>query len=227
MLIPAESNTFGVKGFWSGFVVAWIGFFLMYGIRLDYVPGSQVIWAVVASTGFLWAAGSGLSRHDVFGALVFVGLVGCWFGDVIGPFNFMTGVYAFFVAHAAFIAACWTRGINWHRAGMALLPMLLVSTTVLWVILPKTPQDEVLKIVAYTVVISTMVVTALGAGSKSPPLVAAAILFYVSDVFVAFWRFGDSATSGWICYPIYYAACLLFAYSIHVEAAARRSPSAI
>ncbi len=213
------SHGIAKPNFWRGFIITWVGFTLMYGARLGYVPGSQVIWAALASTGFLIAAWTRRADRDAFGVLVFLGLVGCWFGDVIGPFNFMTGVYAFFIAHAAFIVACWTKGIDWRRLGVAVLPMAAVSAIVLFVILPQTPDKEVVKIASYTVLISIMVVAAVGAGKSNTPLMLAAIIFFISDVFVAFWRFTDSTASGWICYPIYYSACLLFAYSVHVDKA--------
>ena len=208
--------------FWPGFIIVWIGFALMYGARLDVVPGAVVLWAAIASTGFLLAAWTPRARRDAFSVLIFVGLARCWLGDVIGPFDFMTGVYAFFLAHAAFIAACWKKGIGRSQALMATAPVVITSAILLMVILPKTPEEEVVKIASYTVLISAMVIAAVGAGKNNPPLIAAAITFFISDVFVAFWKFGDSTASGWICYPIYYTACLLFAYSVHARSSVVR-----
>lgn len=215
--VPATGEGVSMFTFWPGFVVTWIGFGLVYGARLHYVPGSQVLWAGVASTGFLLAAWTKHIVRDAYGMLAFLGLVGCWFGDLLGPSDFMTGVYAFFAAHMMFILACWKKGIRWTTVGRVAVPVIAVSAAMLMLILPNTPAQELPMISAYTVLISTMVIAALGAGKGNVPLVLAAITFFISDAFLAFWRFGDSAASGWLCYPFYYAACLLFARSVHVE----------
>ena len=203
--------------FWPGFIIAWVGFILLYAARLDYLPGHLAFWAVVASNGFLLGAWTPGNRRNAFTTFIFLGLVGCWFGDLIGPFHFMTGVYAFFFAQTFFSVAAWCRGIDWKRAMPVIPAMVAVNGGMLWYILPGTPESETIKVISYSVVISIMVITAVGAGKGNAPLVWAAVLFYISDVFVALWRFGDSSASGWICYPIYYLACLLFAYSIHAD----------
>jgi hypothetical protein len=44
-------------------------------------------------------------------------------------------------------------------------------------------------------------------------LAIAASLFYLSDIAVAYWRFmpGDNSRCAFLCYPLYYPACLLLA----------------
>ncbi len=208
--------------FWPGFFIAWIFFALAYANRLDYIPGHFAFWATIASTGFLIAAWTpNKEQRDPFSIWIFLGLICCCIGDLIGPFHFMTGANAFFFAQTFFSIAAWKKGINWRWATPMIPVMIASNAALLWYTLPGTPDEEVIKVIAYSVIISIMVITAVGACSNNVPLAWAGILFYVSDVFVALWRFGDSPASGWICYPIYYSACLLFAYCVHVDRAGR------
>jgi hypothetical protein len=62
-------------------------------------------------------------------------------------------------------------------------------------------------------VISIMVATACGTRHPNAVLLAvAAVLFYVSDIAVAHWKFvSDGSWHAFFCYPLYYPACLLLA----------------
>ena len=69
-----------------------------------------------------------------------------------------------------------------------------------------------------------IVLTAAGGARAGLPLaLPAAVLFYVSDVCVARWRYLDSAVDGYICYLLYYAACAMFALNARYMARARVS----
>jgi len=47
---------------------------------------------------------------------------------------------------------------------------------------------------------------------------SAAVLFYISDVFLANWRYVSTARwNMFVCYPLYYTACVLLAVSILFE----------
>jgi hypothetical protein len=60
-----------------------------------------------------------------------------------------------------------------------------------------------------------MVVMAVGVSAGNPFVLAGAILFFVSDIFVARWKFVDtSGINALFCYPMYYTACVLLALSI-------------
>ena len=82
---------------------------------------------------------------------------------------------------------------------------------------PHVPESDTLQIVGYTVVITIMLAAA--AARKPGPgkgiALTAGILFYVSDVFLANWRYVDTGSwNAYVCYPVYYTACALFALSV-------------
>lgn len=165
---------------------------------------------VAASTGFLmvaWLAGA--LRH-VYGRLVIAGLVFCWLGDVAGPYNFALGAGMFLLAHLVFVAAFVAYGLN-RRACLRSLVLVFPSGAILWWLLPQVDPSMRLLVVIYTTVITAMLVAA---GGTSRLIFAAAVVFYVSDIFVARWRFVDqNSWNAFICYPLYYTACLMFAIS--------------
>ena len=82
---------------------------------------------------------------------------------------------------------------------------------------PHVPQGEQPQIIGYTVVITVMLVFA-GATPRfvgKQTALAGAIVFYLSDVFLANWRYVDTGRwNAFVCYPLYYTACVLLALSI-------------
>ncbi|MGD9494749.1 MAG: lysoplasmalogenase [Armatimonadota bacterium] len=179
------------------------------------IPGSSRAFLVAASTGFV------LTRivrrlHTRAEWLLLVGLIGCWLGDWLGPVDFLGSVVAFGAAHLLFIGAFTSLGISARRALAATVPVLLVGVAIGWWLLPHVGAGERGFIVAYMLVISAMVTCAWGMepGPGRAMLIAAATLFYVSDVFVARWRFvAPGPENALVCYPLYYASCLLVALS--------------
>ena len=160
-------------------------------------------------------AGGGLSSW--FGRWVVLALVCCWFGDMIGPFNFFAGLLAFLLGHLVFVAAFWTKGISAVRCLAAAAPVLACTGLLAWWLLPHVPAADRPAVVAYVAVITGMLLAAAGAsrGTGGRILLAAAVVFYVSDIFVARWRYVDpDAINAFLCYPLYYAACILFALSV-------------
>ncbi|MGI5817067.1 MAG: lysoplasmalogenase family protein [Armatimonadota bacterium] len=148
------------------------------------------------------------------GGLLLAGLIGCWFGDYLGPVNFIASVIAFGLAHLLFIGAFVALGIERARLPAAATVAIAAGVAIGWWLLPQVPADQRAMIVGYMLVISAMVVSAWGmrdAPARSI-LVAAAVIFYISDIFVARWRFvSPGPENAFLCYPLYYAACLLFA----------------
>lgn len=171
-----------------------------------------------ASTGFVLAAVSGGGLRSGYGRFILAGLIACWTGDVLGAPYFLTGLCAFCLAHAAFICAFVTKGINWKRAGAAVAPMGIALAIILRWLLPHIQQPvEIAAVCTYATLISTMVLTAAGAseGPVGRLILSGAVIIYVSDIFVSGWRYaGFSAEVGRFCYPLYYAACLIFALSV-------------
>ena len=183
--------------------------------RLWRLPVGPLPLVLTASTGFLLAAVAAGAWRTARGRLVGLALIGCWAGDLVGQRHFVAGALCFLVAHLAFSGAFLSAGLRrlatlgWGSAAM------VSAAVVLRVFLPAVPAAEVPLVVAYVVVISVMVV-AVGASRAAPaPAVAAAVLFYVSDIFVARWRYGfGGSLNALFCYPLYYLACNLFALAI-------------
>lgn len=127
---------------------------------------------------------------------------------------FRAGIVAFLVAHLAFVAAFAARGIHWAYAAGALVPLALLAWVIARWILPTVPAALKPAVIAYIVVITTMVAAAVGAvaAGADPLLLVAAIAFYLNDILVARDRF---VTKDWrnrlVGLPLYYGAMVLFA----------------
>lgn len=181
-----------------------------YGARDLFVGG---LWVGSAHfVGTAYANGATKSRP---GLMILAALIACAAGDYLGPGNFELGVAAFAVAHLLFTVAFVLMGLSWKRvlpaAGFTLCTGML---TVAW-LWPHLDSVEHPLVLGYTVVISLMLIGALSVrpGRGTALIVVAALTFYVSDLFVARWRFVDgSSANAYFCYPLYYAACLMFAW---------------
>ena len=170
---------------------------------------------LLASTGFVLVALAGGASRFAYGRFVLAGLACCWIGDMVGPHHFMLGAYAFLLAHLLLIPGFLTLRPTWRAAAMAVAPLGLTSgiaTALLW---PHIPPGDRLSILAYTTVISLMVVVAAGTGHRCRLIPVAAVLFYLSDLFVGRWKYIGGDWNGLFCYPLYYTACLLFAWSVY------------
>lgn len=200
----------------GGLALVCVGFVLMYAARLGYAPKPVVLWAGLASTGFVVAAWPRRGDRQPFGTLMFLGLCACWLGDVIGPGNFMAGVYAFLAAHLFLAVGQGSLGIAWARVLCAVPVILVVNGVYLAWVARRIAEAEFAGILGYALVISVMLLSAAGASRKRPALLLAAVTFFISDLFVGLWHFADLSIAGWICYPLYYAACLLFAWCAHL-----------
>jgi uncharacterized membrane protein YhhN len=174
----------------------------------------------VASTGFLAIAATRVPLGDWYGRFILLGLVGCWCGDMLGPRNFMAGLAAFLLAHFGFIGAFCANGIAWKRALWGLPVLALVMAFVLAWLLPHVTTAELGPVTAYIAVISLMVFFACGTSHNAVGrhALTGAVLFYASDIVVARWRYIDaSPINGNICYPVYYAACIVLALSVAIS----------
>ena len=171
------------------------------------------IWLVLgASTGFVLAGAAGGAPATWRGRGLLLGLIGCWGGDVIGSRDFVAGALSFLLAHIAFIAVFAAPGVRPRRLLAGAAVAAVPGAALLRSFLPGVPPGETLLVAAYVAVISLMVVCAFASRDAAPVFLAAAVLFYVSDIFVARWRYGDGAAiNGTLCYPLYYLACNLFA----------------
>ncbi len=180
----------------------------------------RTVFKSVASTGFVLAAISCDAMDTWYGRIIFLGLVLSWCGDLLllsrGEHTFQAGLVCFLLAHVAYVAAFAVAGIRlWVSiaVAIALVPVLVVVAR--W-LMPKVAGKMRLPVGAYMAVISLMVTFAGGASWEHDQYVTflAAILFWVSDLFVARDRFVAPGFLNSVCgLPLYYAAQLLFAYS--------------
>ena len=171
-----------------------------------------------ASTAYLMVALAGRTDRHRYQRWIVVALGFCWLGDIIGPKHFLTGVVMFFVAHLAFVAAFVAGGLHRRRLIVSLAAAAIVGGASTLLIVPHVHAAQRPFIWTYSVVLTAMLGVAggtLGAGSRGlVPL--AAVLFFISDVYLAQTAFfGRGVVWTYMGYPIYYTACLLFAWSVN------------
>jgi uncharacterized membrane protein YhhN len=194
--------------------LTWLSVWAMLGREWLGFGGSARGWLIAASTGFVLVRIIRGGLHTNAGKALLAGLIACWLGDYLGPVNFIGSVIAFGLGHLLFIGAFVAIGIDRTRVPIAAVVAILVGVAIGWWLLPQVPAEQRAMIVGYMLVISAMVITAWGLRDHPARciLIAAAVIFYLSDIFVARWRFvSPGPENAWLCYPLYYAACLLFA----------------
>lgn len=171
----------------------------------------------LASTGYVAIAATRGAFGGWYGRFILLGLIGCWCGDMLGPRNFLAGLAAFLLAHFGFIGAFCANRIVWKRMLWGLPALVLVVVPVLVWLLPHVPAAEFVPVAAYITVISLMVFFACGSSHNAVGRWAllGAVLFFVSDIFVARWKYVDpNPVNGNICFPLYYSACIVLALSV-------------
>lgn len=174
----------------------------------------------VASLGFLGVAGARALEGDPAPAALAVGLVLCALGDVLlipkDRRAFVAGIFAFMAGHVAYGLTFARRGLDLGALGGAAAVLALAACVGLSWLLPRLAERAPGMrgpVVAYVMVISAMAALATGtwAARRDDALLAGALMFFVSDLFVARNRFVTPAFANrLIGLPLYYAAqCLL------------------
>ena len=177
-----------------------------------------------ASVGFLvtaWVVGAP-TESGPYGAWIFAGLVLSFFGDVFlmpddRPNVFLAGLGSFLLGHVAYAVAFLSFGIDWPAAGASALLLLPVALVVWRWLRPHVPGDMRIPVIAYVVVITTMVAHAVGAwrAGGTPLMPIGATMFWVSDLAVARRQFVDPSPRSAIWgLPLYYGAQLVLAISV-------------
>lgn len=188
------------------------------------VKGWTFLFLMTASTGFLTLALLAKPWQTTCDRWMLGGLFFCWLGDFFGPSNFAIGAGLFLLAHVLFAMGFIKTGLNRRKTLLGTL-LTLPSLGILTWLLPQVEETMRVLVIAYTLVITTMVITA--AGTRGLVFIGA-VIFYVSDIFVARWRFVDhDPINALICYPLYYTACLILAYSLfhtHATEASEMQP---
>ena len=179
------------------------------------------VWLIkpVASTLFVITALLAGALASSYGRLILLGLLLSWLGDVFliskRQLFFIVGLGSFLLAHVAFSGAFLLQSLK-------VLPLTLAATaTVVFAIIilrwlwPHLSHSFRPAVVSYLAAISLMVVLASGTmAAVGPQLLIGAVMFTVSDIFVARERFvSPSVVNRLWGLPLYYAAQLIFALS--------------
>ena len=175
---------------------------------------------LTASAAFLaGAALCGLHSHGPAGVAFTAGLWLSFLGDALLLSDqkkvFLAGLGAFLLGHLAYTAGFWMSGLEplgLGLGGIVLLPLAVV----VWGWLRPHVGKMRWAVVAYITVISAMAMSAVGTAWFDPTLahlvlLAAAVLFFLSDLFVARNRFITAEPlNRYVGLPLYYVAQWLF-----------------
>ena len=153
--------------------------------------------------------------------LVLAALCLSWAGDALLLSDrervFLGGLVAFLLAHIAYCVAFWLLGVNLSWVAGAAIGLAVIAGAVLRWLLPHLKGTMRVAVLAYVLVIGTMVTLALGTLGVSDTWILAlgATLFFLSDLAVARHRF---VTRGFVNkawgLPLYYAGQLLLAVTV-------------
>lgn len=197
----------------------------LLGLLVAQYRGSQTgVWVAkpLASTGFIAVALAAGALQTPYGLAVLAALVLCWVGDVLlipkgARTPFLVGLSSFLLGHVGFVVAFALLGPDplWTAAAgaVALGPAYLALR---W-LRPHLSERMRIPVVVYVVVISLMVVVALGtaAATGRSAIAVGAACFYLSDLSVARHRFVSASfwNKSWGL-PLYYAAQLILASTV-------------
>ncbi|MGB0906202.1 MAG: lysoplasmalogenase [Maricaulaceae bacterium] len=179
----------------------------------------QCIFKPLAALGFcviaLWGGVFGGTLEPVYGKIILAALIACAVGDVCllsrdNPNLFKGGMAAFALGHGLYIWAIITAGTSLNV--IALIGLIIIGAATYVSLHAKLPSDMRAPVLVYTAIIMGMVLTAIGSGVTI--LIAAAILFATSDIFVARDRFTvPNPKNALAISPLYFGAQALFAIS--------------
>lgn len=179
----------------------------------------------LCSLGFVASALLAGALSSRYGLAILVGLGLSLCGDVLliprTPATFRAGLVAFLLGHLAYVVAFLTLGVTPGYVGAAALPVLAAALGVMLWLRPKLGPMFV-PVLAYVVVISTMVVLAVGTWPlpDAARRVTGALAFYLSDLCVARDRFvSPGFVNRAFGLPLYYGGQLLLASSCAAWAA--------
>lgn len=178
----------------------------------------QCVLKPLAALGFCLLAVAAGAFSSVYGHLIFLALIFCAVGDLAllsrgSEKLFQLGMAAFAIGHLIYAYAFFRIGFNPAWAVPALIVMGGTGVMMLNYLRPHMPVNMRVSVSAYIAIITAMVVTAFG--SKSPLIIMAALMFAISDMFVARDRFVSKNPRHAIAIsPLYFGAQALFAFSI-------------
>ena len=182
-------------------------------LRLAAKPAASVCFVTVALLAGATDTG--------YGTWVLAGLALSAVGDVALLWQssnvFLVGLGSFLLGHVAYVAAFATRGVDGGAAVIAAIVVSVPAFLVIRWLRPHVPPEMQVPVAAYATVISLMVAMAIGTVVFEPGgrIVAAAIMFFLSDLAVARDRFvAPGPVNRLWGLPLYYAAQFLFAATV-------------
>lgn len=176
---------------------------------------------LIASTAFVVLALRAGALQSIFGRLVLVGLLVSWCGDMFltqgNQAAFLAGLFAFLLAHVAYVAAFVARGVQPGWLGAAAVPVTAIAVAVSIWLTPYIAAGLVVPVRIYTAIISLMVIFAVGTRGRGATLLipVGAVLFFVSDLSVAALRLVQTDLPTYVLgLPFYYAGQVCLALSV-------------
>eukprot|EP00040_Diaphanoeca_grandis_P019794 m.104844 g.104844 ORF g.104844 m.104844 type:complete len:223 (-) comp27597_c0_seq2:131-799(-) len=196
-------------------------------LSVEFVLRPQAKWVTkpLAASGFIAAAIALEAYNHVYGQRILFGLCLSFFGDVLLiPKNktaLKLGILCFLSAHLAYAYAFVGLGFEAQLAitGPVVLGLVVFGVPFAYWLSRHIPKSLSKIVYVYMLVISAMVVCALGAcvatGHRS--LLVGAVMFYFSDWAVALHRFHKpSFVYKMWGQPLYFASQLLLAWTTHL-----------
>jgi len=183
------------------------------------------IFKPLASTAFILLAYSVGALDSTYGTWILLGLALSWLGDVLlipkdSKQSFILGIISFLLGHVAYTLGFWSLGFNLPALFISIAGAVIASWFIhRWLSASlEGPFKAVVPI--YIGVIMVMVVTAISAAIHvaAVGLIVGAVLFAVSDIFVARERFVTSGiVNRLVGLPMYYIAQLILAMSVVIK----------
>jgi uncharacterized membrane protein YhhN len=205
----------------TAFIITGVSCLVLVESSLADMQMIAAIAKIVASCGFLAVAFFCGALQSRYGKILLLGLALSFLGDafLIGDSKqaFLAGLSAFLLAHVAYVAAFAAKGVDVRWVSFAALPIIAIAVAVSAWLLPHTPPELTLPVLLYTVVISGMVIAAIGTRGKggSVLIVIGAVLFFLSDLSVASLRLVQADFPHYVWgLPLYYAGQLCLALSV-------------
>ena len=207
------------------------GALVLAGLMWYLNHGSLMMKAITCATfvllsgvNFVYALSTG--REKKYAAIMFLGAVFGWLGDVTLGINFILGAGLFAVGHILYAAAFYAiRRVE--KTDLLLSGAILIGTAALILLYPKFDFGGALMqgvCLVYGLIISCMVGKAVSGGirEKTLPMIIMAVgsvLFYFSDLMLVLRWFADApGLAGDLCLMTYFPAQGLLAASVYFYA---------
>ena len=189
----------------------------------DYSKGKWV-FKPLASTAFILLAYSVGALDSTYGTWILLGLALSWLGDILlipkdSKRSFIFGIISFLLGHVAYAVGFWSLGLNLPAFFISIVGAVIASWFIYRWLSASLEGPFKAVVPVYIGVIMVMVVTAISAAAHvaAVSLIAGAVLFAVSDIFVARERFVTSGIINRLAgLPMYYIAQLILAFSVVV-----------